>query len=379
MFKVVIYSHDTFGVGHLSRAIKLSQAIMQKKKDAAIIIVTGTAVPNLIDLPAGVELIKLPSLKSIRGETITYESFNTKINPEEILKMRESILLDIIKNFKPDLLLVDFSPKGVKNELVKSLEYIGKKLKTKKYITFRDIIDDPNEVIAKWERRNYESIFERYYDKILIFGDKNINDFTKEYKLSDKISKKLHYLGYLVTETKPKVADKSDKILVTVGGGRDGCEIINKFLENFVKLGEFSRFTVEVICGPLSEKKFYENLITKYSKFPKIKIIWNVKNLSERMPNYDLIVSMGGYNSFCEILSAKVPALIIPRETFEKEQLIRAKIFQKLGIINYISLSEITPEALEKKLNETLALSRTIEQNISKLNIQGLENFKNVL
>jgi Predicted glycosyl transferase len=48
----------------------------------------------------------------------------------------------------------------------------------------------------------------------------------------------------------------------------------------------------------------------------------------------DCVVSMGGYNTMCEIVCAARPSLIIPRSTPREEQLIRARIFADKGCWN---------------------------------------------
>src|SRR4029077_7262013 len=45
------------------------------------------------------------------------------------------------------------------------------------------------------------------------------------------------------------------------------------------------------------------------------------------------IVAMGGYNTFCEILSFDKPALIVPRTTPRLEQYIRAQRAAELGLV----------------------------------------------
>ena len=42
---------------------------------------------------------------------------------------------------------------------------------------------------------------------------------------------------------------------------------------------------------------------------------------------------MGGYNTFCEILSCDVPAIIVPRTIPRLEQYIRASRAQELGLV----------------------------------------------
>ncbi len=45
------------------------------------------------------------------------------------------------------------------------------------------------------------------------------------------------------------------------------------------------------------------------------------------------VVAMGGYNTFCEILSFDKPALIVPRTRPRREQYIRAARAQELGLV----------------------------------------------
>ena len=48
---------------------------------------------------------------------------------------------------------------------------------------------------------------------------------------------------------------------------------------------------------------------------------------------------MGGYNTFCEILSFNKPAVIIPRTAPRQEQLIRATRAQELGLAKMLDPS----------------------------------------
>ena len=48
------------------------------------------------------------------------------------------------------------------------------------------------------------------------------------------------------------------------------------------------------------------------------------------------IVAMGGYNTFCEILTLDKPALIVPRSVPRQEQLIRAERAVKLNLVSLL-------------------------------------------
>ncbi len=46
---------------------------------------------------------------------------------------------------------------------------------------------------------------------------------------------------------------------------------------------------------------------------------------------------MGGYNTFCEVLTLDKPALFVPRSTPRREQLIRARQAQQLGLARMLN------------------------------------------
>ena len=52
------------------------------------------------------------------------------------------------------------------------------------------------------------------------------------------------------------------------------------------------------------------------------------------------VVAMGGYNTFCEILSFDKRALIIPRTAPRMEQFIRTKHAAELGLLSMLSEQE---------------------------------------
>jgi predicted glycosyltransferase len=60
----------------------------------------------------------------------------------------------------------------------------------------------------------------------------------------------------------------------------------------------------------------------------------------------DRVITMGGYNSVCEVLSAEKRALIVPRVAPRTEQLIRAERLQQLGLVDMLHPSMLSPDSL---------------------------------
>jgi predicted glycosyltransferase len=67
----------------------------------------------------------------------------------------------------------------------------------------------------------------------------------------------------------------------------------------------------------------------------------------ERLLRYaHRVVTMGGYNSVCEVLSSGRSALIVPRVAPRMEQLIRAERLRTLGLADMMHPSRFTPTSL---------------------------------
>jgi predicted glycosyltransferase len=87
----------------------------------------------------------------------------------------------------------------------------------------------------------------------------------------------------------------------------------------------------------------------------------------------DLVICMGGYNTVCEILSQKTVSLLIPRETPRKEQLIRAEVFNRENLVDYIPWRSCTPEIMREKIHKLLKHPESYRKAISKFRLTGLD------
>ena len=61
---------------------------------------------------------------------------------------------------------------------------------------------------------------------------------------------------------------------------------------------------------------------------------------------------MGGYNTFCEILSFDKPAIMIPRFEPRTEQLIRARRAAELGLVKMLEPEDFMVEKLVPLISE---------------------------
>jgi predicted glycosyltransferase len=113
--------------------------------------------------------------------------------------------------------------------------------------------------------------------------------------------------------------------------------------------------------------------LKKRAKVYGIKTLPFHPRLEEVIKAADLVISMGGYNTICEILTQQTPALIIPRETPRKEQLIRAQRLKEQGLIDYLGWHDITPQRLREKIFSILDRKEYYADRMAHFRLTGLD------
>jgi predicted glycosyltransferase len=117
--RVLIYSHDSFGLGHLRRCRAISHALVEHNKDLSVLILTGSPIIGSFDFRARVDFVRIPGVIKLRNGD--YTSLSLLIDIEETLAMRQSIIHHTADNFDPDIFIVDKEPLGLRGEVKNTL------------------------------------------------------------------------------------------------------------------------------------------------------------------------------------------------------------------------------------------------------------------
>jgi len=72
------------------------------------------------------------------------------------------------------------------------------------------------------------------------------------------------------------------------------------------------------------------------AELTNVEVVTFVPDVDRVMSKASAVIAMGGYNTFCEILAADKPALIVPRTVPRLEQYIRAERMSKLGLVGML-------------------------------------------
>ena len=83
----------------------------------------------------------------------------------------------------------------------------------------------------------------------------------------------------------------------------------------------------------------------RVARLPNVDAIVFDAKIEHLMSKATSVISMGGYNTFCEILSLDKRALIVPRKTPRLEQAIRAEHAARLGLLRQLDGDGLEPGA----------------------------------
>ena len=220
-----MYSHDSFGLGHLRRCREIAHSLVQSTSRLSVLILSGSPIIGNFDFRTRVDFVRIPGVIKLRNGD--YTSLSLHMDIEETLELRESIIRHTADTFDPDLFIVDKEPWGLRGEVKQTMEML-KKRGTPIVLGLRDVMDEPAALAPEWERKNVLPALESLYDELWVYGMKEVCDPFDGIDLPAAVKLKTRYTGYLrrhvpVAGSSPQLTTPEDPfILVTAGGGGDG-------------------------------------------------------------------------------------------------------------------------------------------------------------
>src|SRR5215469_8151982 len=359
--RLVTYSHDGYGLGHLRRTSNIAAQFVQDTPGSTALMLTGCPVGSVCPLPKGVDFIKFPSL--IKVDTGVYDPLGLRVGRQKAKAIRASTILSAVTLFKPHIFLVDHVPAGIYGELLPTLRMLrGLHDPPVIVLGLRDIIDEPNVVCELWRKEMTYQAIRKYYDEVFIYGCKDIFDAALYYRMSTELPGKVRYCGYVCSGEPVKAREqvredlrlqRQKLVVVTTGGGHDGYPLMRSCLQAFRLMGRAAPFDSVFITGPLMDRAQREELRAQ-ARGLGVRVITCVEDAASFINAADLVITMGGYNSLCEVVSLRKKALVVPRLGPRAEQRMRAQLFQEKGLIDVLDPQKVSPKNLAERIIEDL-------------------------
>jgi predicted glycosyltransferase len=338
--RILIYSHDTMGLGHLRRCRTIAHFLVEQNKDLSVLIISGSPIIGSFDFKARVDFVRVPGVIKLRnGE---YTSLNLHLDIRETLAIRASIIRHTAAAFAPDLFLVDKEPLGLRGEVASTLAMLKAK-GVPLVLGLRDVMDDPALLEPEWKRKNVLPALRDLYDAIWIYGLPQICDPLAGITLPKSVKRKISYTGYLRRSVPASVKvdplegfSGAPYVLVTPGGGGDGEALIDWVLRAYESDAGLPHNAL-IVFGPFMQPELQAEFMQRVERLDRVRALTFDTRLETLMVGAAGVVAMGGYNTFCEILSFDKRAILVPRTAPRLEQSIRAQQAQEIGLVRMLA------------------------------------------
>lgn len=340
----------------MSRVLKFARLLSALDSRYNAVIFSSDPTIRQFKAPARTEIASLPAISKLGGAY--YAADNLDLSLAEVLRIRTEVMLGYARGLLPDYLVIDTFPGGVKGELLPVIDWVREHVPGIKIVYIaRDILGPSEEIVPAWRALGIFELLERQVDKVLIFGEKFIFDWTAEYQIPSGVSPRIFYCGYFGCDESedqilPGAVELTD-ILVTVGGGSDGAHLVRTALDAFTD----PSLKLCLVLGPQMRETDVSALLRVAEGRSNVQVQRFVPELPRLLRRCRVIVAMAGFNTVNELLALGSRAVLVPRKVPTKEQFERARRLDRLGLLTTIDPEELSAEKLRIEVYKLLSIA----------------------
>ena len=379
MKKVMFYCQHVLGMGHLVRSLEIVRAL----NEYDVYFLNGGELLPEVQIPPAIHMINLPPIKS-DSEFEDTHSVDSALPIEEIKKARLHLLLLEFDRIQPDVLILELFPFGRKRfafelvPLLARIRLLGGR--TKVVCSLRDIL------VSKSDQTRHEewvvALMNRYFDLLLVHSDPTFQSLDETFAQRQTLTCDIQYTGFIAQEAPPPQTEPLELIpnepagtpliVVSIGGGRVGYELVECAIKASGQLFPSLPHRMVIFTGPYMSEKEYAHLQPLVQEKPQITFQRYTNQFLAYLNQADLSISMAGYNTCMNIVSTGVRALVLPfMGRGNEEQLIRTRKLGEQGKVIGLDPDKLNTTYLMKKIVETLQAPSWL--STSSIDIQGAE------
>jgi predicted glycosyltransferase len=365
--RTLVYCHHSLGIGHLMRSLRIAQSLHE---ESPVEMICGGPVPEQIQRTTRIRLHRLPILdfSLARSDVLPAD----KVQKKRVKQQREQQVEQIVRSFKPDVLIIEMFPFGRKKlagEIVAMINTARQCGAVRVFCSVRDVLVTTRSDQQVFDQRAAKYL-NQYFDVLLIHSDPDLIKLDRSFSAMDAIRIPVAYTGYIAPPGPDFSASRHQRVVVSAGGGLVGGKLLEVAARTAPRLRSELGLATTIISGPLAripESASPSGNNVSYTPF--------VKNLAQFLAESSLSISQCGYNTATDILAARVPAVFVPFETSsENEQRMRAGILSDLGRSVLLRETSLNIETLVSAAKAACESSHDVAGAPVNINTQGIRN-----
>jgi len=353
MKRLLMYSQDGNGLGHLRRTINIARDLRRRNPHCDIVIVADSPAASIVGSTPGIDLLKLPTI--VKTGASSWVNATLALPTKRVIKLRSDLMLRVFAEFRPDTVLVDHMPVGAMGELKPMLNYAATRPRPPRmFLGLRDVLDRPAVIRRSWRELNAY----RYlpvYDAVLIYGDRSVYDASAAYDLLPN-ARAVVYCDYVAPRRSMRARPGPAPppfILMMGGGGADAFPLARAFVEAIPAVRRELPVEAVLLTGPNMPVRQRDRVARCADGSVRVESRYG--DATEWIEAAAAIVTMAGYNSLCEVLACQKKALVVPRRGPSAEQRIRSALFSERSLIRSLEPRLLEPANLASSLIGLLA------------------------
>ncbi|WP_419913406.1 glycosyltransferase family protein [Hoeflea sp.] len=354
---LILYSHDTFGLGHIRRNRKIARSLVDAFPDLQATIITGSGLSGEYASHPRIRFVEIDQVeKQPDGE---YRAVNPEMSISEAIEARRAAIMDFVHSNPADIFIADKEPLGLLGELTDALGYL-KTRGTTLILGLRDVLDEAEKLKKEWKNKGIYGSIEGLYDQIWIYGSEDFYNPLAHLDLPQSVVSRCSYTGYLYQpqpefEMTPVDGVPEDYLLVTAGGGGDGDFLMNAVLGAYEHDATIPCPAV-LLLGPFSGAQHEKQIRERANAIEGVQVIRFNTEPEALIRQSKAVIGMCGYNTFCEVVAREKRVLFVPRQSPRMEQLIRAERARELGLCEMVRAEDAeNPENLASAIRALIA------------------------
>ena len=361
MKKILFYCQYLTGMGHLVRSTEIVRSLV---KDFKVCFINGGPSVEGFEIPSSVDVVKLPAIWIENGKL---KAAAGSQSIEEVKESRKNQLIAVFDQFQPDCLVTEFFPFGRHKlffELIPLLEHMKAAGRSTKIVcSVRDIVgrislDQEEETICK--------LTSQYFDLILFHSDPKFQTIEESFPRVKDLNCEFKYTGFVAQSSPDYLAvsepdlvnlnRKKPMILVSVGGGRIGHELIEAMIEASPILEAKIPHQIQIFTGPFMLEERFVQLQQAAANRGNVTLQRYTSQLMAYMKQAEISLSLSGYNTTMNILKTGVRALVVPigHYSLDQEQLVRTRKLAEMGAVEVLNPQDLEATALAQCILDSL-------------------------
>lgn len=373
------YVQHLLGIGHLVRTAAIAREAARAGHEVTVVS-GGVPVPG-VDF-GGASVMQLPPARvEDRRFSELLDEHGAPVD-DAWRAARRDRLLKLCRAARPDVVLTELYPFGrrqlgfeLRPLLAQCAEDRARAGRPRIACSVRDILV----ASPKPERiREALELALEYYDLVLVHGDPSLIPFDETFPPAPELGARLAYTGYVVNETTPQETgqdanrDGEGEVIVSAGGGAIGGRLLATALDARPR-SALADARWRLLAGPNLPEAEFRALAARAAGEGAVCERFR-PDFRALLPRARLSISQGGYNTLTEVLSAGLPAVVMPyAHGLETEQTLRARLLADRGLVEMIDEDDLDANTLAAAIDRALAAPRS-GAGIAGLDLAGAPN-----